>query len=672
MVQKNFWTCALLCLLAGSMTNCQSFHATVPALQSVSLNSIKAGIGAITIDLYGSNFDQQATVMWNSSDRVTTYLSSTHLRAAITAADTINPGSAQIVVRTPFLSSVLYSNALIVNIYSALQITTSSLHNGTLAASYSGSLTANGGVTPYNWKIVSGSLPPGITLASNGTLAGTPTVAGSYSFTIQATDAESVPQTVSVPLSLTISSTGSTLLSITTSSLPEGGVNHSYSASLAANGGTSPYSWTLVSGSLPVGVSLSTAGVISGTPTAAGTFTFAVQAKDSEASPQSATTSLSLTVIPLALQVSSTSLPSATVNVAYSTTLSATGGTQPYTWLISTGQLPNGIGLSSAGVVSGTTTVSGTFPFTAQVRDNSGSTATASLSLVVTANSGFHRWFADSSFWNTPIPTNPAIDSNSAAILAAAVTPFVGSATFSNSDAWGISYIDGTNISAKTYTVACTQFCTGDTINFPIPAGAQPTTGSDHHLVVINGTQELDMWEASYDATTDSWSAGVRVINDITGWGAYCALGQHCNGSEASGFALLGGDIRPEEIKQGHIDHALSMITPYTRAAYIACPATHTDGVYADPAIPEGARVQLDPSFNVDAQSWPDWEKMIAKALQVYGAYIVDTGGALAVRGVTDQNLGSDSWASVNAPKAASISNLPWDQVRVLQIQSCN
>lgn len=666
-MQKTLLTC-VLSLLTVMTTNCNALNTSIPALQKVSVTSIKAGVGPITIDLYGSNFDQQTTVMWNGADRVTSYVSSTHLRAAITAADTVNPGWAQVLVRTAFPNSTLYSNAVVVHIYATLQITTTSLRNGTIAATYSASLTANGGATPYTWTIVSGTLPSGITLSSNGVLGGVPTATGSYPFTVQVKDAESVAQIVSVPLSLMITPA---VLSITTSTLPEGSEGNTYSASLTANGGTSPYSWSLASGALPLGVSLSTAGVLSGTPTAAGTFTLAVQAKDSSATPQIATTSLSLTVMPPPLQVSTASVPSATTNAAYSAGLAATGGTQPYTWSVSTGQLPNGIGLSSSGTVSGTPTVSGTFPFTAEVRDNSGSTATANLSLVVT--SGFHRWFADTSFWNTPIPTNPAIDSNSAAIVAAAVTPFIGAATFSNSDAWGISYIDATNIAAKTYTVACTEYCTGDTISFPIPAGAQPTTGSDHHLVVVNGNQELDMWLASYDATSDSWSAGVRVINDITGWGAYCPQGQHCNGAEASGFALLGGDIRPEEIQQGHIDHALAMITPYTRAAYIACPATHTDGAYNDPAaIPEGARVQLDPSFNVDAQSWPDWEKAIAKALQVYGAYIVDTGGALAVRGVTDQNLGSDSWASVNTPKAANISDLPWDQIRVLQIQSCN
>ena len=163
------------------------------------------------------------------------------------------------------------------------------------------------------------------------------------------------------------------------------------------------------------------------------------------------------------------------------------------------------------------------------------------------------------------------------------------------------------------------------------------------------------------------------MINDVTGWGASCALGQHCNGAVAAGFALLGGAVRPEEIAQGHIDHALSITTPYTRANYIACPATHNDGKFADTAaIPEGAQIQLDPAFNVDGQSWPAWEKVIAKALQKYGAFVSDTGGSLAIRGVTDMNLGTDTWAAAGTPKGPSLSNLPWSSFRVLTIQSCN
>ena len=300
------------------------------------------------------------------------------------------------------------------------------------------------------------------------------------------------------------------------------------------------------------------------------------------------------------------------------------------------------------------------------------------LQVVAAPSAGPHgaamrRFYANDSFWNVPIGGRAPLDPNSATIVAQAILPYARNATLSNSEEWGmpLAYADS---SAKVYKIACTIYCTGDTVSFPIPAGARPATGSDHHLVVIHGNQELDLWEASYDPHRDTWSAGTRVINDLNGWGAFCREGKHCNGAVASGFAALGGVVRPEEIAQGHIDHALALITPLTKAGYIACPATHTDGRSKSVgAIPEGARVQLDPSFNVDAQSWPAWQKIIARALQTYGAYVVDTSGALALRGVTDQNPGTLTWASVGVPdNAPSLRNFPWNRLRVLEFRSCN
>jgi hypothetical protein len=281
-------------------------------------------------------------------------------------------------------------------------------------------------------------------------------------------------------------------------------------------------------------------------------------------------------------------------------------------------------------------------------------------------------YYAPASFWNTPISATAAIDPNSSAIIAYAIAPNASGAELSNDNAWGMGYIYA-NANSKTYTVACTKYCTGDTIAFPIPAGAKPSTGSDHHLAIINGNQEMDMWDASYDASNDRWSAGVRTLTDITGRGAVCPQGQHCVGTVAAGFAMLGGAVRPEEIAQGHIDHALALMTPATKSGYIACPATNTDGASSNAnAIPEGALIQLDPAFNVDGQSWPAWKKTIAHALQTYGAYVVDTGGAMALYGVTDMNQGNVTWSSVGMTKAPSLSFLPWSSFRVLQIQSCN
>lgn len=277
-------------------------------------------------------------------------------------------------------------------------------------------------------------------------------------------------------------------------------------------------------------------------------------------------------------------------------------------------------------------------------------------------------FYDPNSFWNTPISANPIIDANSGALLATSVTPYKSSANFANSDAWGISLINASQ-NDKTYNLGTPIYYDNGPVSFKIPQGAQPTTGSDHHLVVIAGNQEFDMWDAQYNAASDAWTAGSRFITSLDGWGAMANPGQLAGGAVAAGFAEMGGVIRPEEIAQGHIDHALSLTLPVVRAHYIAAPATATDGSSTDPnAIPEGAHLQLDPSFNVDAQNWPGWEKTIAKALQTYGAYVSDTGGSVAFYGQTDMNAGNTSWASTNTPEGGSLANLPWDQMRVLQI----
>jgi hypothetical protein len=252
----------------------------------------------------------------------------------------------------------------------------------------------------------------------------------------------------------------------------------------------------------------------------------------------------------------------------------------------------------------------------------------------------------------------------------AALAGSAGSANFANTAAWGRALVYSHNTDPL-YTVGCTLYDCWTTISFHIPLGATPESGYDHHLVVINldTWQELDMWLASY--SNGGWSAGSRYLTAADGWGAPCALGQHCDAAVAAGFAAFGGVIRPEEIQQGHIDHALALTASLTRSGFIACPATHTDGPSTDPnAIPEAARVQLDPAFNVDAQSWPHWEKVMAHALQTYGAYVYDTGGSLAFAGQGNQN-GGLPWSSVGVPDGASLGNLPWGQMRVLLLQAC-
>lgn len=180
-------------------------------------------------------------------------------------------------------------------------------------------------------------------------------------------------------------------LAISTTSLPSGTAGAAYSAGLAATGGSPAYTWSITSGQLPGGMTLDVAsGVISGTPTASGTYNFMAKVTDSSSPAQTASAALTLTVAAAAqtiapLQITSPSLPAGTEGTAYSAGLAATGGTLSYTWTITSGRLPLGLSLGSAnGAISGTPTVSGTYSFTAAVSDSSSPAQTVSVPLTMT------------------------------------------------------------------------------------------------------------------------------------------------------------------------------------------------------------------------------------------------------------------------------------------------
>jgi uncharacterized protein YhjY with autotransporter beta-barrel domain len=175
---------------------------------------------------------------------------------------------------------------------------------------------------------------------------------------------------------------------ITPTTLSNGTVASAYSATLAATGCIGPCTFAVTAGALPAGVTLSSAGALSGTPTAGGTFNFTMTATDAGAG--NVTASQGYTLIIAAPTVTSAStLTAARRGFAYSQTLVGSGGTGPYTFALQTGPLPAGITLSSAGVVSGTPTVIGSFPILVRVTDSSTGTgpyfSDVSLTLVVDA-----------------------------------------------------------------------------------------------------------------------------------------------------------------------------------------------------------------------------------------------------------------------------------------------
>jgi hypothetical protein len=267
------------------------------------------------------------------------------------------------------------SEQLSITVAPALSITTSALPGGTLGAAYSQSLAATGGTPPYTWSLLKGSLPTGLKLSAGGSITGTANAAGTFSFTILVTDSAAL--TATKQLSITVAGG----LSITTAAaLPSGSLNAGYSQTLAAAGGTPPYTWTLTAGALPKGLTLSTAGAITGTPTAAGTFQFTATVTDSA----SLTASQQFTlIVGGGLAIATTALPGGKVGASYSQTLTATGGTPPYTFATSAGSLPPGITLTGA-VLSGTPTKTGSYTFTIQVTDSVSATATEQFTISIT------------------------------------------------------------------------------------------------------------------------------------------------------------------------------------------------------------------------------------------------------------------------------------------------
>ena len=166
---------------------------------------------------------------------------------------------------------------------------------------------------------------------------------------------------------------GTKHVKIATPSLPNGAVGVSYNAMLTADGGTTPYTWSIDKGTLPAGLSLdSGTGIISGMPTTGGDSTFTVKVSDNSTPVKSDTKRHTIMIgASEALIITTVNMADGVEQTAYNATVLALGGTPPYTWSIAGGKLPDGLMIDTAsGVISGTPTKKGNYNFTIQVSDN--------------------------------------------------------------------------------------------------------------------------------------------------------------------------------------------------------------------------------------------------------------------------------------------------------------
>jgi hypothetical protein len=255
----------------------------------------------------------------------------------------------------------------------SISIQTESLDEAIEGQAYSQQLEAVGGSGGYEWVLAAGSLPSGLTLSPTGRISGTPVAPATSSFRVRATDSRGRSATADLSIPVVQA------LAVHTWVLPDAQVGEDYVVQLQAVGGRGTLTWS-VTGDAASWLTVSPAGVLSGTAPASGASTVTVGVADE--SGQQATRPLPI-VVRAPLAVVAISLPAATQGRAYATQLVATGGDGVYTWTVESGALPTGVGLTTSGALTGTPADGGEFNFTAQVSDGADRFATRSLSLTV-------------------------------------------------------------------------------------------------------------------------------------------------------------------------------------------------------------------------------------------------------------------------------------------------
>jgi hypothetical protein len=287
-------------------------------------------------------------------------------------------GSYGFTVRVTDAAAATAQGTLTLLVTTSLSITSCPAPSATQGQSYAGTASAAGGQTPYTWTLGSGSLPAGVLLnTTTGSLSGSPSDSGTYAYTLLVTDKGAATATANCQLIVTAG------LNIGTSVLPDASQSSPYTQTLAATGGKPPYTWSVVSGNLPTGLTLGGSGTISGVAVPLGSFSFTAGVSDTNGA--TVQRALSIRVVS-GLNVIGCPDSVGEVGLLFASPVLAAGGSPPYTWSIGSGAPPSGLGLDpNSGAISGTPAQAGLVQFTAEVRDSTSRLASRQCSINVAA-----------------------------------------------------------------------------------------------------------------------------------------------------------------------------------------------------------------------------------------------------------------------------------------------
>ena len=306
------------------------------------------------------------------------------------------------------------------------------------------------------------------------------------------------------------------------------------------------------------------------------------------------------------------------------------------------------------------------------------------------ASSTHFRFFSPSSFWNTPLAAGARLEPGSGRIVTALASEVEAERRVASGP-----WISTTRFSVPIYTVGANQPAVRVELTSPIhspalqaafervplPPGAKASGGTDGHLVVWQPSTDR-LWEfwrlvRTPQGPAASWGGAIERVSTSSGvygpeswpdaepwWGA-----------SASSLSVAGGLITLEDLRLGEIDHALAIALPEIRAGVYSLPAKRTDGKSSDPlALPEGARLRLDPSLDVAALDLPRTTRLIAEAAQRYGLVVRDGSSIVQFFAEDPVSTGGNPYAGPGGyfdgryPHQL-LADFPWQRLRVLKME---